>query len=64
MTLAKAEGIDLTKDEAEAYMAEMADVELTNAELKQAAGGYCWTKTCPENENAWPCSIWYHNKPN
>ena len=48
MTLAKAEGIDLTKDEAEAYMAEMADMELTDAELKQAAGGYCWSKTCAD----------------
>ena len=28
IALAKAEGIDLTKEEAEAYMAELADVEL------------------------------------
>ena len=41
MAAAKAEGITLTKDEAEAYMAEMADVELDEATLKQAAGGYC-----------------------
>ena len=50
LALAKAEGIELTKDEAEAYMAEMADYELTDAELKQAAGGYCWTKTCGQYE--------------
>ena len=28
MALAKAEGVELTKDEAEAYMAELADFEL------------------------------------
>ena len=43
MALAKAEGYELTRDEAEAYLAEMEEVELTDAELKQAAGGYCWT---------------------
>ena len=42
LALARRDGIELTKDEAEAYMAEMADVELTDAELKQAAGGVCW----------------------
>ena len=39
MSLAKAEGVELTKDEAEAYMAELADFELDDAMLKQAAGG-------------------------
>lgn len=39
MALAKAEGVELTKDEAEAYMAEMADFELDEATLKNAAGG-------------------------
>ena len=39
MAVAKAEGITLTKDEAEAYMAEMTDFELDDAMLKQAAGG-------------------------
>ena len=47
MKLAKAEGIDMTKDEAEAYLAEMADVELSDAELKQAAGGVCWSEQQP-----------------
>ena len=42
MELAKAEGIDLTKDEAEAYLSEMDDVELTDEELQQAAGGVNW----------------------
>ena len=37
--LAKSEGIELTKEEAEAYMAEMEDVELDSDALKQVAGG-------------------------
>ena len=44
MELAKAEGIELTKEEAEAYMAELEDVELDSDALKQVAGGgmaYC-----------------------
>ena len=44
MELAKSEGIELTKEEAEAYMAEMEDVELDSDTLKQVAGGgmsYC-----------------------
>ncbi|MBQ1417241.1 MAG: hypothetical protein II089_08575 [Selenomonas sp.] len=44
MAMAKAEGIELTKEEAEAYMAEMEDVELDSDTLKQVAGGgmsYC-----------------------
>ena len=44
MAMAKAEGIELTKEEAEAYMAEMEDVELDSDMLKQVAGGgmsYC-----------------------
>ena len=50
MKLAKAEGYELTKDEAEAYMAEFADVELDDETLKKAAGGDCYThcydRTC------------------
>ena len=48
MALAKANGFDITKDEAEAYMTEMADVELDGEELKTVAGGhdyFCWH--CP-----------------
>ena len=41
MAAAKVEGINLTKDEAEAYMAELADFELNEATMKQVAGGYC-----------------------
>ena len=43
MELAKAEGIELTKEEAEAYMAEMEDVELDSDALKQVAGGMCYS---------------------
>jgi hypothetical protein len=39
MALAKEEGLELTKEEAEAYLAEFADVELDSATLKQVAGG-------------------------
>jgi hypothetical protein len=39
MALAKAEGYDITKAEAEAYMAELADIELDNDMLKPVAGG-------------------------
>ncbi len=42
MKLAKAEGFDITKDEAAAYMAELADVELDEAQLNKAAGGGCY----------------------
>jgi predicted ribosomally synthesized peptide with nif11-like leader len=42
MALAKGSGFDITKAEAEAYMAEMADVELDEAQLQKAAGGGCY----------------------
>ena len=44
MAAAKAEGIDLTRDEAEAYMAELSDFELDEATLTQAAGGAFYEK--------------------
>ena len=43
IALAKTGGIELTKEEAEAYMAEMADFELDETQLKKVAGG---VKTC------------------
>ena len=46
MALAKAEGFNLTKEEAEAYMAEFDDMELDTESLKNVAGGYC-TRTVP-----------------
>ena len=44
---AKAEGLDITKDEAEAYMAELADVELDGNELTKIAGGASY-KDCSD----------------
>ena len=41
IALAKSEGIELTKEEAEAYLAELADFELDDAMLKNVAGGSC-----------------------
>ncbi|MBQ6298230.1 MAG: hypothetical protein IJK81_11210 [Selenomonadaceae bacterium] len=38
--LAKSEGIELTKEEAEAYLAEMDDIELDRQQLKAVAGGW------------------------
>ena len=41
VALAKAEGFEITKDEAEAYFAELADVELDEKALRNVAGGTC-----------------------
>ena len=60
MAAAKAEGFDITKDEAEAYIAEMADYELDDETLKSAAGGEtCWTLKCQKHQTPCPsyCSI-------
>ena len=43
MELAKTIGVELTKEEAEAYMVEMEDVELDSDALKQVAGGLCYS---------------------
>lgn len=55
LALAKAEGFDVTKDEAEAYLAELADVELDGKELKKIAGGDCYLDCryddCPGFDN-------------
>ena len=48
MALAKSEGVEMTKEEADAYMAEMEDMELDSESLKNVAGGYCHRTT--------PCS--------
>ena len=39
MALAKADGFEMTKEEAETYMAELEDFELDEKTLKQVAGG-------------------------
>ena len=43
MALAKSEGFEVTKEEAEAYLAEMDDLELEEEALKKIAGGDCCT---------------------
>ena len=60
LALAKTEGVELTKDEAEAYIAEMADYELDDETLKSAAGGQtCWSLKCHKHKHKCPrfCSI-------
>ena len=52
MAMAKAEGIELTQEEAEAYMAEMADVELDSDALKNVAGGVCYMAACNDDCSA------------
>ena len=42
MAIAKAEGIDLTMEEAEAYMSEIDDLELDSTQLRSVAGGGCY----------------------
>ena len=54
--LAKENGFDITKDEAEAYMAELADVELDGKELRSVAGGGCYADCGGDNM----CSTYYH----
>ena len=53
IALAKAEGYDITKDEAEAYLAEMADLELDRKDLEKIAGGMsgdiCWRLPCVDH---------------
>ena len=53
IALAKAEGFDITKDEAEAYLAELADLELDRKELEKIAGGMsddiCWRLPCGDH---------------
>ena len=39
MALAKADGFEMTEEEAEAYKAELEDFELDDEILKQVAGG-------------------------
>lgn len=42
VALAKSEGIDITKEEADAYLAELDNIELDNIELDKVAGGSCY----------------------
>ena len=46
---AKAGGYEITKEEADAYMAELADVELDEKVLRNVAGGDCWNNICADD---------------
>ena len=48
IALAKTAGCEITKEEAEAYLAEMKDLELDDESLKNVAGGrdICYTDGC------------------
>lgn len=51
VSLSKANGVTLTKEEAEAYLAELDDIELDEKALDKVAGGSCYTQTsCDDNE--------------
>ena len=39
VALAKEQGFEITTEQAEAYLAEMEDIDLDSAQLKQVAGG-------------------------
>ena len=54
MALAKSEDRELTKEEAEAYLAEIDDFELEEEALEQVAGGY---KLCENYGQACPSYI-------
>ena len=54
MALVKAEGFEMTKEEAEAYLDEMGDYELDEEALRKVAGGECYVdinqlKDCPSD---------------
>ena len=48
MRIAKADGYEMTVEEAEAYIAELSDFELDDETLSKAAGGAC-DDDCPDN---------------
>ena len=42
IALAKTEGFEITKDEAESYIAKLDDFQLNNKDLNKVAGGSCY----------------------
>ncbi len=51
IALVKSAGIEITKEEAEAYLAEMDDIELDEKTLQNVAGGGCYSEN-----NFEPCN--------
>ena len=46
MALAKSEGMEITREEAEAYLDELSECELKDGDLKHIAGGDFENGTC------------------
>ena len=44
MKMAKSVGVELTKEEADAYLMELSDFELDSEALTKVAGGGCYTE--------------------
>ena len=53
---AKTQGCNITLEEAEAYMAELEDVELDDLAMKQVAGGQCYSRKYPWDDCNSYCS--------
>ena len=52
IALAKAEGIEITKAEAEAYLDELGNMELDDKALDKVAGGAgCYLEDCPKHQS-------------
>ena len=55
IALAKKAGCEITKAEAEAFLAELDNCELDAADLDKVAGGHeCYTRDTPTGK----CSLW------
>ena len=57
--LAKTEDIELTKEQAEAYLAQLQDVELDTENLDKVAGGNCRTDSKEKQRR----KMWEENHP-
>ena len=55
LKLAEENGIELTADEAEAFLDENADIELDEDTMNEVAGGRCWDD-CPADTCRKECS--------
>ena len=50
IALAKTEGMEITKDEAEAYLDELQNVEIDSETLEKVAGGFHINKKCSQRK--------------
>ena len=50
IALAKTEGVEMTMAEAEAYLDELEDIDLSTAELEKIAGGDGHDLNCPRHD--------------